>query len=494
MVSKLKNDEKSFWFNIGKLISGAILSQVIVFLSIPIITRLYSPDVFGVAAVFTSIVLSIAPLTSFSYHQAIMLPDSDKDALNLIALSLMIVMLFCLSLFIPFGVFGEQIALLFNTPMLEPFVWLIPIAVFSRGLWLVFVFQSSREKKFGLQAFSRISQTVTDRIFILGAGFIGYATSTSIIAGRLVASFFETGVFYGNVKTLYRNRLLISIKSMKKLAVTHKKFPLYASWVGFLSDTSAKLPIYMLAFFFSPEASGLYAMSNRLLQIPMQLLGNSIRRVYYQSASSDKNDIEELRRFFKKIREKLIGYGLFPFLVLFATGGGILPKILGDKWAAIDVYVKILCLLVSAQFISVPIAGLVNVLGEQKKFLKLIILSFIVRFLALFIGGMLENQEIALWLLAVAGVSLYIHMNCWIGKLINITIQDTVLFFLKHLGINSFFISILIGLRVFFPHTIFYQFTAFAVTTILYYIVAFYMIDDFFILSKWKKLFDFFIR
>ncbi|MBU1195779.1 MAG: oligosaccharide flippase family protein [Proteobacteria bacterium] len=490
MVSGIeKTTLQSFWINIGKLLSGSALSQAIVFLTIPVITRFYSPDDFGIAAMFAVIVFSLEPISSLSYHQAIMLCEKDTDALNICALSFFIVTIFSLLLFIPFGLFNREIASFFNAPLLEHFTWLIPIVVFSRAVYLILSFENSRRKNFSLQAFSTVVQTVTDKVIIIGAGFMGHATASAMIISRVIASFFETGVFASDIRALIKNRGVISIPAIKKLAYKHRAFPLFANWVALLSDGSARLPIYMLAFFFSPEITGLYAMADRLIRTPMSLLGNSIRRVYYQAAANEKNNGVDLKVFFESIRLRLLGYSLFPFLALMIMGEEIFTIILGSKWENVGTYIGILGILAVAQFVSIPIASLVNVLGKQKSFLWLTLWLFLLKFFSLIAGGFIQDPIISVWFLVIAGILFYIYINFWIGGIIGIEKRETLMFFTKYIFLNMPFIGVLFLSRMFIPN-LFYQAIIFIITSTSYYLLVIYLIERVFLFTEFRAVFS----
>jgi len=69
------------------LMSGTLIAQVIMFISIPILTRLYTPTEFGLYSTFTAVITIIGSISSLKYDQAIMLPKRDKDAEALLFLS-----------------------------------------------------------------------------------------------------------------------------------------------------------------------------------------------------------------------------------------------------------------------------------------------------------------------------------------------------------------------------------------------------------------------
>jgi hypothetical protein len=208
----------------------------------------------------------------------------------------------------------------------------------------------------------------------------------------------------------------------------------------------------------------------------MQLLGDSIRRVYYQTAANDQHNQEMLKVFFQGLSEKLIGYGLFPFMVLIVVGENLFAFILGAQWAVAGQYAQILCFLIAAQFICTPIAGLVNVIGKQKKFAWLTFLLFASRFISLIVGGFFNDPFLTLWLLVLSGVFFYGYVHLWISSCIGITHVENFRVFLKYGFVNLLFVCILVIVKYFGFHGI-YLITIIFITTLSYYLTALYLVD-----------------
>src|SRR5215469_15611097 len=58
----------------------------------PVLTHLFTPVTFGIVAVYTSIVSMAAPVVSLRYDLAILLPEDDNDAANVLILSLLLLL------------------------------------------------------------------------------------------------------------------------------------------------------------------------------------------------------------------------------------------------------------------------------------------------------------------------------------------------------------------------------------------------------------------
>ena len=63
--------------------AGTALSNLLIILTTPLLTRLYTPEEFGVYSVFLSLLFIGTILVSLRYETAIPLPEDDDDAFHL---------------------------------------------------------------------------------------------------------------------------------------------------------------------------------------------------------------------------------------------------------------------------------------------------------------------------------------------------------------------------------------------------------------------------
>ncbi|NRB41180.1 MAG: oligosaccharide flippase family protein, partial [Pseudomonadales bacterium] len=68
---------------------GIAAAQVISLAFMPLLTRLYNPEAFGIAASFAAIASIITPLATMGYANAIVMPDNDNDAAAVARLSVL---------------------------------------------------------------------------------------------------------------------------------------------------------------------------------------------------------------------------------------------------------------------------------------------------------------------------------------------------------------------------------------------------------------------
>ena len=71
--------------------TGIAISQAIPIAISPILTRLFTPNDFGIFALYLSIVSIISIVATGRYELAVILPDNDKDAIHIVLLALFLI-------------------------------------------------------------------------------------------------------------------------------------------------------------------------------------------------------------------------------------------------------------------------------------------------------------------------------------------------------------------------------------------------------------------
>ena len=84
MINKtgILNIKGDFLKNIFTLLSGATIAQIIILISIPILTRIYTPEDFGFIAIYLSIANIIAAISTGRYEQAIIFTKKKEKCFS----------------------------------------------------------------------------------------------------------------------------------------------------------------------------------------------------------------------------------------------------------------------------------------------------------------------------------------------------------------------------------------------------------------------------
>lgn len=435
-LPKNKVTNKSFLGNVLTLLTGTVVAQFIPIAVSPILTRIYTPDDFGMFALYTSIISVIAVIANARYELAIMLPKEEKEALSLLALSIVIAVLVSLFLFIVVLLFHDHIALLLGNPDISSWLYLIPFSILLTGIYQPFNYWSNRQEQYRRLASNRMYQsTVTAGAnLVLGSAKEG---AFGLIIGGLIAQTMATCrlVF----QSFKHDGLAIketSFHHFLKLMKRYDQLPKYAIGSGLLNSASVQLPIFILSSFFSGTVVGFYALSHRVLNMPMSILGSAVAQVFFQtSAQLSYDDINRLKTVTYNAYRKMLYIGVIPLSIVFAFGDYIFTFVFGSQWDTAGQYARLLSPWLLLVFVSSPLSNLFTVLEKQREGFLFNLFLFISRVLSLLIGAVaFKNALFTILLFGVTGFLFWLWHCLYILKLVGIRYKDSLLFTLSLLG------------------------------------------------------------
>ena len=405
---RMKKRETSFRGDILRLASGSCMAQVVALLAAPVLSRLYAPEAFGVAALFISITGTLGVVACLRYEQAIVVPRDDGEAANLFALSLAFPVLLSLLASLLIAWRGEALMRWMNVPELQPYVWLVPAMLLLQGMFLAMNYWNTRTKQFLRLAGAQFANSAAAHAGMLWAGFAKQANSGSMVVSHVGAQAVAAGLLGGQIWKESGRYLSNNVSPGKMWACLrrHRKYAGYGTGGAFLNACSIQLPTILLGIFFSPAVVGYYAVGHRLLKLPMSILGRSIGTVFYQRASAAKNE--------GRLPEVVLGtfrhlslFSSYPFFALMLIGPELFSLVFGGAWETAGCYVQILAPWIYFVFLGSPISTLVNVLDIQETGMFFNGALVATRAGSLVAGGMLGNAVLALVLFSASGVALW---------------------------------------------------------------------------------------
>jgi lipopolysaccharide exporter len=469
--------------NVLKLLSGSAIAQLLGILLVPVVTRLYLPDDYGIYQLFISITTILGTVACLSYHMALMLPKEDDDSANVLALCLMFTPVVAVIGSLPFILFAEEIAELLNAPDLADYMFLIPVMVFLLGANTALNYWQTRRTRFGTLSVSRVVNSVSSKGVQIGVG-ASSATPFGLISGNVFGNLFSNIVLLHSLGKDKRPMGNISWKRMRELAVRYKKFPLITSWSSVSNAISLQVPSLMLSYFFTTTVVGYYSVANQVINIPIAFIGAAVGQVFFQKASEHMNRTGSVREIVSEVHGRLISIGVFPFLVLMVTGQEIFSFVLGVEWSEAGLYAMILAPWIFLVFVSSPMASIFSVLERQGVGLSFNILLLGSRFGTLLIGGMFFDPLMTLVLFSATGFIFWFWMNSYILRISGTRIKEELRSFFKYVLVGAGLILPVAISRTISP-TIVHIMIVVAVTFVYY---AFVLLNDDRLLAELRSL------
>jgi len=364
MISKLK-PKSEFTRNVLTLMTGTTIAQAIPIAISPILTRIYTPEDFGVFALFLAMVSILASIANGRYELAIMLPEKDEDAINIFALGFIITTFISCFLLVVIIMFYNDFLAIFNNKNIGVWLYFIPIAIFFTGLFNILNYFNNRKKNYKDLAKATVLKSIILAIVQLSIGFFKQGAG-GLISGQLLSLLVANTKL---LKNIIKDKMLISKISKQKIiavAKRYKNFPKFSMWAILANTLSVQLTNILVSSFYSIATLGLYSLVQRVLSMPSSLIGSSIGKVFFQQATREKQKTGKVIKSFNNTVKKLILIGLPFFIVLFFIVEDLFAIVFSEEWRIAGVYAKILIPLFFIRFVSSSVSSILIVFEKQK--------------------------------------------------------------------------------------------------------------------------------
>lgn len=392
--------------SVSVLAGGTAAGQIIVIAASPIVTRLYTPEDFGLLAVYAGVLGMLGVVTCLRYQLAIPLPESDREAaaIAILSVSAVVGVTFVTAIAVLF--FGDSLALLLNTPGISPYLWLIPLGVFLTGLYQVVNLWAVRLSAFREIARTKLIQSVSMVTIQVG----GYALGPiSLLLGRVAGQ--SAGVLSLGRHTIERN--LIDFQKTEKADVRraaqkHRNFPLLSTWTGLSSAGGIHLPPLLIATFFGAGPAGLFSLTHRVLSQPMTVVGRAVSDVFYREAAQAYRE-ESLHNLVENVYNALVAIALPLAVVFFISAPALFSFVFGSDWNVAGEMARWMTPWLFFNFVSAPPTRVYPILDRHGVALVSQLSLLLSGVFSVLIGGLLFNSVIkTVMLMALANSFMYV--------------------------------------------------------------------------------------
>lgn len=355
--------KRQFLRRLSILSVGMLIGQGILIISTPIITRFYTPEDFGLFAVFGALGSIFGMIIGLRYELAIPLERDDRAAAALVSGIFLTGLMIGLVLTFLIWLGAADFVALFEMPELAVLLWLLPPCLIVSAAGGALSFWSIRQGTFRLNS--------ANRIYHYGAqalGQLGFAPATGSGAGLVfgyVLGFFAR--FLHLLFSLPRADLdAFRRPSLREIFVVLRcywRYPIFATSSSALQATANMLPAVLIAMLYGPATAGLYALAQRVIALPLRLLGETASHVFLgEIRSLDHAGVIQL---FKSTAALFATLGLIGMLPLLWIAPPLFAFVFGETWYDAGVIVQLLLPLYLMRFVVTPVSHTLNVLERQ---------------------------------------------------------------------------------------------------------------------------------
>lgn len=345
------------------LSGGTLFGQLILLITMPLLTRLFTPEDFGLFGVLSALNGIFGLIMAGRYEFAIPLAAKDDEAAALVVLAgLFTLFLTLLSLLLVWAL-GDALAQLTGLPALVPLLWLVPPILLATGLGHPLEYWSIRRETLRLNGLSRVvqfgGQAASQAVLgVAGAGPFGLTLGYGLgYLGRLI--FFLVTLPATDRATFAATRP----SQIFQLAWAFRRYPTYSAGSSLLKSTTQFLPTILFAILYGPAVAGVFAVAQQILRVPVRFLSNSASQVFLAEAA--QRPAAEVKRLFVRTVPRFLLLGLVGMTPILLAGPALFALVLGEPWRLAGAFAQALVAAQLARFITIPVSQVFNVFGRQ---------------------------------------------------------------------------------------------------------------------------------
>jgi lipopolysaccharide exporter len=358
----------SFGRQVLTLMSAIGIAQVITIVAAPILGRLYSPEAFGVYAMYTTVLMLSLPLVSGRYELAIVPAEMEDDAFGLVLLCCGIALV--LGVITLFMLREERLLALVGLRPIAKYSSLVAASVVLNGFFQALLQFWIRQKQFRRIAISHLFRSAGMTGAQVSMPEIKLSGALGLIIGQIVGIVLST-IFLGRTlqsslaswKLRHRRD---GLRTLRTLAIRYRKHPIYLPWGALVDTLGNKLPVLMLSAFYGPVFLGMYALADRLLRTPSLLVGQSSAQVLFQKMT-ERHVKAGMPRLLTIWALGMTILCVLPFTLLYFYGRPFFSLVLGQQWAPAGNIAAVLIPTYWGNLVVSPISGLF-IIGNRQAF------------------------------------------------------------------------------------------------------------------------------
>ena len=364
MLAKLLKNE--FSKNVLTLMTGTVLAQAVPIAIIPILTRVFTPEDFGLLALYGAFVSILGVVATGRYEIAIMLPKENEEARVLLQVSVLVAFFIALIVSIPIWIWNVEIAIFLGNEAIASWLYLVPASVTLTGVYQALIYWNNRQKRFRNTAVSGVNQSLFQGIVQTALGF------GEIVGGLVWGQFF--GIISSTTYLLRKDQSYkkvlgkTAVSVLKQQMKKYQKFPRYGIIGGLCDAGATQMPVLMLTKFYSSTVTGMFSLTFRVLNMPTSIISSAISQVLFQKVVEiSHNEPENLNKYITKTFFFLFVVYLPAVPILFFWGDTLFTFVFGEEWEQAGIYAGYLVIAVAIRFAVSPLSAVLGLEENIKK-------------------------------------------------------------------------------------------------------------------------------
>ncbi len=355
----------SFVSNIGTILRGSILAQLIGLAILPLLSRLYAPEDFGVVQALNGALSMLLIVSSLRLEVSLLsTPESRLESTWHCAA--------WFSVLTSIGALVVVAVLSTTTNLLHkvtPVVWILPLTALLAGWNQLGGYLSLRRAAFSTVSMSRVMQSGAFASAVVAAGVVraspvGFMASDAL--GRLAS------VVYLVRKLGLRSRDLLRPPPRKEIVDVlreNRELTTIGLAAAVVNALGSSLTALLMLWVFNAQDAGQYAILERVIGVPVGLIAGAASQVFMSHLSralTGPTPGVEARQLFRQVVALKFKVGIVPAVIMFFAAPWLVPAVLGQEWQQAGHFARAMTLLYFMSFVTSPVNMALTVANRQR--------------------------------------------------------------------------------------------------------------------------------
>ncbi len=346
------------------------LGQLLALAIAPLLGRILGPAAFGAFAVYLAVLGSLGNAASWRLGLAVPVPLRDEDGTAVVAAGILATLLSTVLVTLAVWLLGDRAAneWLGNADA-APLLWLIPASVLGVGLTDVLSGWCLRYRRFPALVQQRVVRAVGTSGWQLIHALVVRAGALPLVWGEVIGRLASVAAMGGAIWRAERGRVAgLGWPQVRQAFRNQRQFITVATPANLINQLGQWVPVFLLTAWWGVAAAGLYVVGQRVIGVPIGLIGDSAGQVYIADlAAASRSEPARMRVLFRDTALKLGKLAALAATVLILLGPLAFSLGFGSEWRDAGTMVRWQGIALAAQLVAIPMAHTLVVLKFQQR-------------------------------------------------------------------------------------------------------------------------------
>jgi O-antigen/teichoic acid export membrane protein len=335
--------------NLTQLASGTIVAQMVLALAMPLLTRLFAPEAFAIATIFSAAYALLVPIVTLKYDQAIVLPKARTSAQALGSMVMTIATVN--SIAVGVGV----VAWMYFFHDRRGYIFLLLPLVLKLGAAYTLMQQwSSRASDYTHYAKSQVVGAMVNVAISAGFAWAWSAEPIFLVLG------FTAGIGMSLGYTIFcfngwpYRRPPAQARGIARQAKVYRHFPLLVLPTALVTIIGANGIPFVLAPQYSLAEVGLFAVAQRVLLIPGAIVGGAMAEAVRAEFAARQRTRDRVTSTFIRAFKWILGLAGAFFGTIYLVAPVAFGWVFGPQYAESGAIAQALILAAFSHFACAP--------------------------------------------------------------------------------------------------------------------------------------------